>query len=210
MNRLRLAALLLATLLLGACSSLIGARGNQQVFLLPPTPTPATAATPLRDTLAVALPATNGLLDSAALLVSPKPEQLQVYAGARWAERPAVMLRQRLLATLIDAGIVRAVPADSGVLAQYTLQSDLDEFRLRVDGQHAEAQMTLHVRLLDNASRRLIAQQRFSASAPATSDHAAAAVQAFGQASVTLQNAVAAWTVQQLRAAGATTTTTPR
>lgn len=207
MNRLRFAALLLATLLLGACSSLIGPRSNPQVFLLPPAPAPAVAAAPLRSTLAVALPAANGLLDSAALLVSPQPDQLQVYAGARWAERPAVMLRQRLLAALIDAGIARAVPADSGVLAQYTLQSDLDEFRLRVDGQHAAAQVTLQVRLLDNASRQLLAQQRFSASAPAANDRAAAAVQAFGQASVTLQDAVAAWTVQQLRATGATTTT---
>lgn len=204
MRRLRLAAPLLATLLLGACASVIAPRGSQQVFQLPPSAPPTLSVAPLPISLAVALPGAEGLLDSPALLVSPQPDQLQVYAGARWAERPAVMLRQRLLRALIDAGLTRAVPADSGVLTRYTLQSDLAEFRLRVDGARATAQIALQVRLLDNASRQLIAQQRFSASAVASSDQAAAAAQAFGTASTTLQNAVAAWTVRQLRAAKAT------
>ena len=64
MRRLRLAAPLLATLLLGACASVIAPRGSQQVFQLPPCTPPTLSAAPLPISLAVALPRAEGFVDA--------------------------------------------------------------------------------------------------------------------------------------------------
>lgn len=191
----------LATLLLVGCTSLIVPRGADDVFLLPEPPiATAPGAAPLAISLAVAMPDATGPLDSRALLISPQADQLQVYAGARWAERPGAMLRQRLLAALAAQGLTRAVPADSGALTRCTLESDLDDFRAYVKGGHAGVRVVLQLRLIDNASRALLAQRRFEAEAPAAGTRAGDVVEAFGSASAQVIAAAAAWTARHLRA----------
>ena len=193
----------LAALLLAGCTSLIAPRGADDVFLLPvPPAATAPGAAPLAVSLAVAMPDATGPLDSRALLISPQADQVQVYAGARWAERPGAMLRQRLLAALAAQGLTRAVPADSGALTRCTLESDLDDFRARVQGGHAGVRVVLQLRLIDNASRALLAQRRFEAEAPAASTRAGDVVEAFGNASAQVIAAAAAWTARHLRAPG--------
>ena len=196
----------LAALLLAGCSSLIAPRGTDNVFLLPmPPATTAPGAAPLAISLAVAMPDATGPLDSRALLISPQADQMQVYAGARWAERPGAMLRQRLLAALVAQGLTRAVPADSGALTRCTLESDLDDFRARVKDGHAGVRVVLQLRLIDNASRALLAQHRFEAEAPAAGTRADDVVEAFGNASAQVIEAAAAWTARHLRAQGSGT-----
>ena len=197
----------LAALLLAGCASMIAPpRGADDVFLLP-TPPAATApgAAPLTISLAVAMPDATGPLDSRALLISPQADQVQVYAGARWAERPGAMLRQRLLAALAAQGLTRAVPADSGALTRCTLESDLDDFRAYVKGGHAGVRVVLQLRLIDNASRALLAQRRFEAKAPAAGTRAGDVVDAFGSASAQVIETAAAWTARHLRAQGSGT-----
>ena len=190
----------LAALLLAGCTSLIAPRGDSAVFLLPAPPAAtAPGAAPLAVSLAVAMPDAAGLLDSRALLISPHPDQVQVYAGARWAERPGAMLRQRLLTALAAQGLARAVPADSGALTRCTLESDLDDFRARVEGGHASVRVVLQLRLIDNASRALLAQRRFEAEAPAAGTRAGDVVEAFGSASAQVVEAAATWTARHLR-----------
>ena len=196
----------LAALLLAGCTSLIAPRGTDNVFLLPmPPATTAPGAAPLAISLAVAMPDATGPLDSRALLISPQADQVQVYAGARWAERPGAMLRQRLLAALVAQGLTRAVPADSGALTRCTLESDLDDFRARVKDGHAGVRVVLQLRLIDNASRALLAQHRFEAEAPAAGTRAGDVVEAFGSASAQVIEATAAWTARHLRAQGSGT-----
>lgn len=196
----------LAALLLAGCTSLIAPRGTDNVFLLPmPLATTAPGAAPLAISLAVAMPDATGPLDSRALLISPQADQVQVYAGARWAERPGAMLRQRLLAALVAQGLTRAVPADSGALTRCTLESDLDDFRARVKDGHASVRVVLQLRLIDNASRALLAQHRFEAEAPAAGTRADDVVEAFGNASAQVIEAAAAWTARHLRAQGSGT-----
>ncbi len=196
----------LAALLLAGCTSLIAPHGADDVFLLPAPPaTAAPGATPLAIGLAVAVPGATGLLDSRALLISPQADQVQVYAGARWAERPGAMLRQHLLAALAAQGLTRAVPADSGALTRCTLESDLDDFRAYVRGSHASVRVVLQLRLIDNASRALLAQHRFEAESPAAGTRASDVVEAFGNASAQVIEAAAAWTARHLRAQGSGT-----
>jgi cholesterol transport system auxiliary component len=194
--RITLLCLLLATLT--GCFSLGGDKRPVAIYTLGDAPA-SSATTHTRNTaLAVEMPAASGMLDSPALLVSPVAGELRVYAGARWAERPAGLLRQRLLTALGNAGLGHAMPAESGALAPYMLESDLDSFHARVGKGAATVSVVLQVRLIDSASRQLLAQRRFQVEQAAASDHAAALADAFGRASNRLAEQVARWTVATL------------
>lgn len=200
MNAARTALLCLVLAALAGCLSLGGDKRPVAIYTLGDAPSPPATVHPRSTALAVEMPAASGMLDGPALLVSPASGELQVYAGARWSERPAGLLRQRLLAVLADAGLDHAMPAESGALAPYMLESDLDAFRARVGGTAPTVNVTLQVRLIDSATRRLLAQRRFEVDQTAASDRAVALADAFGKASNRLAEQVAQWTLAQLPA----------
>lgn len=189
--------LMLVALLTG-CASLIAPRGSEDVFILPAAPAtlPAAIPAPLPWSLTLATPTASGPLGSRALLVSPQPDQEQVYAGARWAEPPPVLLRQRLLAAFAaDGRLSRVVPESVGALTRYTLSSDLDDFRVIVSDGRARVRVALTVRLLDNHSRQLLAQRSFTIEEPAAGRNASQVVAAFGAACNRLAPQVVDWTI---------------
>ena len=188
----------LLAVLLSGCASLIAPRGHEDVFLLPATSvaTPAATPAPLPWSLTLATPVASGPLASRSLLVSPQPDQLQVYAGARWAEPPPVLLRQRLLAAFAaDGRVPNVVPDSVGALTRYTLSSDLDDFRVTISDGHALVRVALTVRLLDNHSRQLLAQRSFTIEEPAAGRNASQVVAAFGAACNRLAPQVVDWTI---------------
>ena len=207
MNRLRPASILLPVLLLAGCSGgLLGPRGQFAVFTLPaPAPAASASAAALPVRLAVDLPVAHGLLDGTGIVVSPTPARLAVYAGARWDEPPPRLLRRRLLEVLQAGGLPGAIPGDSGALVDFTLESDLYAFQAQVREGRVRVEVVLQVRLLENASRRLLAQRRFAVHVPARDRRAPQLVDALGLASDMLARQVAAWAAAQLREAPAGT-----
>ena len=192
----RLSLMLVA--LLAGCASLIAPRGSEDVFILPAAPTPRHAATPatLPWSLTLVTPTASGPLGSRALLVSPQPDLQQVYAGARWAESPPTLLRQRLLAAFsADGRLPRVAPDSVGALTRYTLSSDLEDFRVIISGGRARVRVALTVRLLDNHSRQLLAQRSFMIDEPAAGRNASQVVAAFGTACNRLGSQVVDWTI---------------
>ncbi len=189
---------LLLVALLSGCASLIAPPGHEDVFLLPsvPTPAPVAAPAPLPWSLTLTTPSASGPLASRALLVSPQPDQVQVYAGARWAEPPPTLLRQRLVAAFAaDGRVPRVVPDSVGALTRYTLSSDLDDFRVVVTGGQARVRVVLTVRLLDNHTRQLLAQRSFAIEETAAGRNATQVVAAFGAACDRLAPQVVDWTI---------------
>ncbi|MDE1897848.1 MAG: membrane integrity-associated transporter subunit PqiC [Xanthomonadaceae bacterium] len=189
---------LLLVALLSGCASLIAPPGHEDVFLLPaaPAPTQMATAVPLPWSLTLTTPSASGPLASRALLVSPQPDQVQVYAGARWAEPPPTLLRQRLVAAFAaDGRVPRVVPDSVGALTRYTLSSDLDDFRVLVSGGQARVRVMLTVRLLDNPTRQLLAQRSFTIEEPAAGRNAPQVVAAFGAACNRLAPQVVDWTI---------------
>jgi cholesterol transport system auxiliary component len=184
--------------LLSGCTSLIAPRGHEDVFLLPATPASTRSPTPapLPWSLTLTMPTASGPLASRALLVSPQPDLEQVYAGARWAEPPPALVRQRLLTAFASDGrLPRVVPDSVGALTRYTLNSDLDDFRVIVSDGQARVRVALTVRLLDNQSRQLMAQRSFTVEEPAAGRNAPQVVAAFGAACDRLAPQVVDWTV---------------
>ncbi len=194
--------LLALTALLGGCASLLITPGHERVYVLTPTSMKPSSAHPpvaVPATLAVEVPESFGLTDSTSLLISPVADQLQVYADARWAERPAQLLQQQLLAALITHGVTRAIPAGSSVLSTVRLESNLDDFRVIAHGSSDKVRIVIRVRLVDSASRRLLGQRRFEIEQAAANPQAGNIVRAFSQATQLLVNHVAIWTTSQLR-----------
>ncbi len=194
--------LLLALALLGGCTSLLVTPGHERVYVLTPAHLKPSSAPPpvaVLATLAVEVPESFGLTDSTSLLISPVADQLQVYADARWAERPAHLLQRQLLAALITHGVPRAIPAGSSVLSTVRLESNLDDFRVIARGSSDQVRIVMRVRLVDSSSRRLLGQRRFAIEQAAAGSQAGNVVRAFSQATQRLANKVAMWTHALLR-----------
>ncbi len=194
--------LLALTTLLGGCASLLVTAGHEQVYVLTPASLEPSSAPPpvaVPVTLAVEVPESFGLTDSTSLLISPVANQLQVYADARWAERPAQLLQRQLLAALITHGVTRAIPAGSSVLSTVRLESNLDDFRVIARGLSNQVRIVMRVRLVDNRSRRLLGQRRFAIEQAAAGPQAGNVVRAFSRATQHLVNQVAVWTTAQLQ-----------
>ena len=187
--------------LLAGCTGLVAPRGQVAIYTLAPWPVASSsdaATVHIAATLAVELPQAHGLLSGPDLLVSPAPQRLAVYADARWDEPPARLLRTRMLAALRARGFAGALPAGSGALPHWQLESELHRFDARVHDRHAQAEVVLEARLLDASTRRLMGQQRFAVAWPAAGTGATQLVAALDHASDTLATQVAQWSAQVL------------
>ena len=180
--------LLLATL--AGCSLLPAGRPHpvsHHVLSIPPaTPAQSASSTP-RETGAVLLlrdTETPGVFQSVRLVYSRTPDALSYYQYARWSETPAralnTLMRQRLNASGLYSAVV---PMGAGVLADYQLNTRLQNFFHDASQPPGVARVTLEAELVSRHDARLIARQVFQAEAPVASHDATGAATGLGQAS---------------------------
>ncbi len=200
----------LAVLLLSGCLSL-GGGTRDQAWPLDGRITPD-ADWPARPwQLAVARPVASGLLDSPRIAVRPAGGDLQVYAGARWADRAPVLVQDALLAAFEDAGRLDAVVRQSsGARSDRVLLLDLRAFEARYGTAAApDAHIALQATLIDPRSRAVLAQRRFSVLHPAEDTGIEAVVRAFNAAMSHLGGELVGWVLAQDGDAAQDATGTP-
>lgn len=177
------------------------------IYQLPATPL-AASVTPTNDStsqrsLRVLTPYGNRAIDSERILVLPQNNLVQSYAGARWSDPAPVLLRNRLLQAFTADGRIRYLSSDdSNVLADQELGGDLLSFQSEYRNGAPAINIQFNARLIDSASRRIIAVRSFNVSQPVSGVQTPQVVEAFGQASDVLAADVISW-VTALPAAGA-------
>lgn len=194
----RLLSLLCATTLATACS-ILPAPTPTDIWLLPDAARTTAAAPEIRSwSLRLDRPVAAGHLAAQRIVVLPSPDQISVYRGANWNEPVPVLLRNRLLDAFREDGRIAALSTDEQrVFADFELVSDLRAFQSEYRALHEppEIVIRLDARLLDSASRRIVASQRFEARVRAGDENVAEVVKAFGTATDQLCDELVSWVV---------------
>jgi cholesterol transport system auxiliary component len=190
---MRRALLLLAAALVSGCASLGAPRGADRYFVL--APEGGGPATPASADVAVAPMSAANFYDSQDIVFSRSAGTRGHYQFSRWTERP-----QTALHGMLGARLRGSVAAGAPVLATH-----IEEIYHDAGLAPGVARLRVSARLIDPASRAVLAERRFSAAAPAPSHDAAGAVAGLRQASASLLDELVAWVVEQRRSAAAAT-----
>lgn len=186
--------------LLTGCSALPLKR-PAQIYLLPTQSASASASAevesepaPLPLSLRVNRPVTGGVLASRRIAVLPEESRIEVYADSLWNTPPALMLRDRLLETLVQQGMFFALSTDtSGLYADYALDSDLRAFQSVYRDGEPVATVILDVRVVHVASRKIIGSRQFGVTELADGKTVEDVVAALGRATDRLTAEVSLW-----------------
>ncbi|MDR1855296.1 MAG: ABC-type transport auxiliary lipoprotein family protein [Azoarcus sp.] len=198
----------LCALLATACS-VLPAPEPLDVYLLPATNKAATdASAPRAWSLRIARPDASGQLVGQRILVVPEPNRMSVYKGASWHEPTPLLVRNRIFDAFRADGRVSALSTEEmRTFADFELASDLSAFHseYRAGTKSPDAVIRLDTRLVDTASRRIVASRVFEARQNAADTSVAAVVTAFGAAADRLAAELVAWAVTQADTARETT-----
>ncbi|MBS0457004.1 MAG: membrane integrity-associated transporter subunit PqiC [Proteobacteria bacterium] len=192
---------------LSACGSILP-KANPLEILQPQVSVAPDAAWPQADwQLAVSRPATNDMLDSPRLAVSPTPGRIEVYQGVAWDDTVPGVVQQATLAAFEDSGKLRAVGhQSSGTRADFILQLDLRDYQAvyRTPAGPPEIVLTISARLIDFSRSRVVASRVFRQTVPATAADVHAVAHAFDGALASVLHDLVGWTLDagnQARAA---------
>ncbi len=181
--------------MLGSCS-LLPPPQPVALYRLPaariaPSPAPAPAWS-----LRIARPATDELLNGTRILVLPEANRISAYQGARWSSPLPALWRDGLIDAFIADGRIRHLSSDGDSLqADVELSGTLSAFQSEYRAGVPVAVIRLDARLVDTASRRILASRRFEAHEPALGPEVPAVVMALGRANDRLIRALIDWTL---------------
>lgn len=196
----RTAAVLAATLLLGACS-LLGAGGDRErgTIYSPAPAALADSAWPRVDwQLSINPPTAARTVDTYRIVVRPTPGELQVYGGASWARSPSDMVEDVVLRTLEDSGRIPGVARrGAGMAPDYRLLLDLRSFEADYAGRSLpSATIELNAKLVHARTQEIVASRTFTFIEPAASASVASVAEAYTRTLETLGHDIAGWTLE--------------
>lgn len=153
-----------ASLGLVGCFSIGGDKAELKVYA-PQIDMSTDAAWPaLERSLAVGEPHASTALDSPRIAVRPTPTQLQVYAGAIWADTAPAIVQASLVDALASSERFTAVvrPTDA-VAAELLLRLDLRHFETVYgeDRRRPTVLVEVNATLIEQGSQRVLGSRRF-------------------------------------------------
>ncbi|MBB5391047.1 MULTISPECIES: ABC-type transport auxiliary lipoprotein family protein [unclassified Herbaspirillum] len=154
--------------------------------------TPAAPAS--QRSLKIITPYGGRAIDSERILVLPEGNLIQSYQGARWSDPAPVLLRNRLLQAFSADGRTRNLSTDdNNVAADLELGGDLVAFQTEYRNGAPVVVIQFNARMVDTASRRIIAVRSFNVSQPVAGTKVPEVVNAFGAASGALAAEILDW-----------------
>lgn len=189
--------LLLAAALASGCS-LLGGKKDAPILYAPQPVVQADPSWPSVDwQLTLSAVQVARPVDSVRIAVRPVPQQMQVYKGAQWAQRPGEMLERTVLRLLEDSGKIPAVArSGSGVNGDYQLVLDVRRFESDyAGGAMPQAVIEVNAKLLHSQDRDVVATRTFLQSVPAAGIAVPEVVTAFEQGLGQIGRDIAGWTL---------------
>ncbi|VVM94412.1 hypothetical protein PS645_02953 [Pseudomonas fluorescens] len=195
---LRLAALLAAVALSGACSILPESTPSD-VYRLPSAQSAAVSnGMAQRWSLRLNKLQASEVLNSPKIAVIPQGDLISSYAASRWSDPAPVLLRNRLLDGFQRDGRVSLLSTDdSNFQADLELGGNLQAFQTEYQGSTAVVVVRLDALLVRSYDQRILASRRFEVRQQLGDVKVPAVVVGFGQASDRLTAQVVSWAVEQ-------------
>ena len=186
-----------AVLALPACS-LLGGKKESPLQFSPRVQVATDPAWPKVDAQLTLAPVQIGRpYDSLRIAVRPTPQELQVYKGALWSQRPSEMLTNSLLRTFEDSGRLRAVArSGAGVNGDYRLLVDVRRFEADyAGGSVPQATIELSVKLMRPEAADVLASRTFLEAEPAAGTALPQVIDAFDRAMARIDGQIVGWTL---------------
>ena len=198
--------------LIGACSSLLPKPAPPPAFyaldgagMLARSPERDTSSASARDTAPATAPRPAPALivnpphaaagfDSARIIYTRQPHQLEHFARSEWIDTPARMLAPLIVAAIERGGAFAAV-VQTPSAAVGDIRLDTEMLRLQQDfaGSGSRVRFTLRATLVDHATRRVLASREFDESAASATDDPYGGVVAANRAVQSALQALAAF-----------------
>jgi cholesterol transport system auxiliary component len=162
---LRAVTVVLLSLSATACGGLFGdkERSPLAVYVLSIDPREAPPQPGGCGILEVSMPDPAPGFGTARMLYQREAHRLEAFAYARWAEPPAQMVQEVLVAALQSSGMFASVlAAPAAVPPDLSLDSDGFSLIQRFDGGASRSELSISVRLVDRRASKLLAVRRLS------------------------------------------------
>ncbi|GGH43417.1 ABC transporter [Frigidibacter albus] len=187
----------------GAFTAVSEASAQRDAYTLSPAAAAASAPALGNGHLVVELPSSAGALATDRILIKPEAFQAQYLPDAQWSE-PAPALVQTLLVTSFqNLGGFRLVGrTGAGLMPDYTLMTELQEFQAQPAGPAAEpldVRVSAMMTLIRESDRRIVATRRFAATARVQTDETTDVVRGFDSALREVLAEAVVWTQAQAR-----------
>jgi cholesterol transport system auxiliary component len=197
---MRALALALLVIALPACSLLGGKKAPPSQFAPVAQAAPDASWPKVDAQLTIAPVQIARPYDSLRIAVRPTPQELQVYKGGVWAQRPSEMLTASLLRTFEDSDRLRAVArAGSGVNGDYRLLLDVRRFEADyAGGTTPQATIEVNAKLLRNEQADVVASRTFVVAEPVAGAAVPQVVEAFDRALARVDRDLVGWTLTSM------------
>jgi len=196
LTRLLLPAALLATL--AGCSILSGGDRGPGTIYSPALQVQVDPSWPQVDwQLVLSKPSATRMIDSPRINVRPHPGELEIYAGATWAQPSTDMIEDALLRGFEDSGRIAGVARSSaGIRADYRLATDIRRFESDYRGQSTPTVViALNAKLIHVVDQRVVVDRTFHQEQPVGSTDVPAVAAAFEKGLSQLATDVVGWTL---------------
>jgi len=179
---------------LSGCASL-GPRETPRYYVLTAASAkPGAVSTPRASTLLVVPTVASTFYETQEIVYSRAPGVRAYYVFHMWTERPSRQITELLIMRLERERLFKTVAtAVSGVQGNLILNTHLMEFYHDAESSPSRVRITMTAELMDPVARVLLARRIFDQSAPARTDDAPGAVQAFGDAISAILDDICAW-----------------
>jgi cholesterol transport system auxiliary component len=179
---------------LNGCASLGPREAARYYVLTAPSAKPGAGSAPRDSTLLVVPTAASTFYETQEIVYSRAPDMRAYYVFHMWTERPSRRITELLVMRLERERLFQTVAAAvSGVRGNLFLNTYLMEFYHDAASSPSRVRISIAAELTDPAARVLHERRTFDQSAPARTDDAPGAVQAFGDAIGAILDDICAW-----------------
>ncbi len=133
--------------------------------------------------LTVAEPSAVQALSNSRIAIKTGPHEISYFAAAVWTDKLPRLLQLRLIETLGNSRILKAVTTGSErIRGDIALAWDIRDFQIEVNKGAAQAHVRFYLKLVDEDKGALVAAKEFSATVRAQNDSVEAGVEALKDA----------------------------
>lgn len=197
-SRLRPLATCAIALMLAGCSLLgSGSREPGTIFAPDVRVQPDPSWPSVSWQLSIADASAARMVDSPRISVRPTGSELQVYAGASWAQPSTELLETTVLRAFEDSGRISGVArSDVGIRPDYRLLMDIRRFESDYAGRAVpSATIEVSAKLMHSRDQRVVASRTFLVARPATGTAVPQVVDAFEEALAAVGAEIVGWTL---------------
>jgi cholesterol transport system auxiliary component len=183
---------------LAGCSSLLGGGARPHLYRLTPKSTYPPDLPHRSVQLLVDVPLAPAGLDNSRIALSRSPVSIDYFADSEWTDRAPLLVQTAILQSFENSRAITAIDRESvGLRADFILKTEIRHFEAVYDSSNGppEIWVAINVRLVNPASRDVVAQTSFERRQRAAANDVPSIVAAFDEALGSVMKEIVVWTV---------------